>query len=99
MTFGCFNNPAKLSPPALAGFAAVLRRVPGSRLVLKYKGVEIYLLDETSLMHTRTLKSIDGCVTIAKCKQAGLQRVVLEESAEHIVISPVSEFAALLNAL
>jgi hypothetical protein len=28
-----------------------------------------------------------------------LQRVVLEESAEHIVISPVSEFAALLNAL
>jgi threonine synthase len=40
--------------------------------------VEIYLLDETSLMHTRTLKSIDGCVTIAKCKQAGLERVVLE---------------------
>jgi threonine synthase len=45
---------------------------------LKYKGVEIYLLDETSLMYTRTLKSIDGCVTTAKCKQMGLDKVVLE---------------------
>ncbi|MGB7727900.1 MAG: pyridoxal-phosphate dependent enzyme [Candidatus Acidiferrum sp.] len=45
---------------------------------LNYKGVEIYLLDETSLMYTRTLKSIDGCVTTAKCKQAGLDKVVLE---------------------
>jgi threonine synthase len=52
----------------------------GARIfsLLKYKGVEIYLLDETSLMHTKTLKSIDGCVTTAKCKQAGLDRVVLE---------------------
>lgn len=52
----------------------------GARIffLLKYKGVEIYLLDETSLMHTRTLKSIDGCVTTAKCKQAGLEKVVLE---------------------
>jgi len=52
----------------------------GARIfrLLKYKGVEIYLLDETSLMHTRTLKSIDGCVTTAKCKLAGLEKVVLE---------------------
>lgn len=52
----------------------------GSRIfsLLKYKGVEIFVLDETSLMHTRTLKSIDGCVTIARCKQAGYERVVLE---------------------
>jgi threonine synthase len=52
----------------------------GARIffLLDYKGVEIYLLDETSLMHTRTLKSIDGCVTTAKCKQAGLDKVVLE---------------------
>jgi predicted O-linked N-acetylglucosamine transferase (SPINDLY family) len=29
-----------LSPPALAAFAAVLKRVPGSRLLLKYRGLE-----------------------------------------------------------
>jgi predicted O-linked N-acetylglucosamine transferase (SPINDLY family) len=40
VTFGCFNNPAKLSPPALAAFADVLRRVPRSRLVLQYRGLD-----------------------------------------------------------
>jgi hypothetical protein len=52
----------------------------GSRIfsLLTYKGVEIFALDETSLMHTNTLKSIDGCVTTARCKLAGYERVVLE---------------------
>ena len=52
----------------------------GSRILplLRYKGVEIHILDETSLMHTRTLKAIDGCVTSARCKLAGLERVALE---------------------
>lgn len=52
----------------------------GARIfsLLKYKGVEIVVLDETSLMHTNTLKSIDGCVTTARCKLAGYDRVVLE---------------------
>ncbi len=52
----------------------------GARIffLLKYKGVEIFALDETSLMHTKTLKSIDGCVTTARCKLAGYDRVVLE---------------------
>jgi hypothetical protein len=52
----------------------------GSRIfsLLRYRGVDIYTLDETSLMHTRTLKAIDGCVTTAKCKVAGLSRVALE---------------------
>jgi predicted O-linked N-acetylglucosamine transferase (SPINDLY family) len=40
VTFGCFNNPAKLSPPALSAFAAVLRRVPDSRLLLQYRGLD-----------------------------------------------------------
>jgi predicted O-linked N-acetylglucosamine transferase (SPINDLY family) len=34
LTFGCLNNPGKASPTAIALWAAVLRRVPGSRLLL-----------------------------------------------------------------
>lgn len=33
---GLFNNVAKISPSALAAYAAILRRVPESRLILKY---------------------------------------------------------------
>ncbi len=36
VTFGCFNNPAKLSPSTLSTWASVMRAVPGSRLLLKY---------------------------------------------------------------
>lgn len=52
----------------------------GSRIffLLEYKGVEIFAMDETSLMHTNTLKSIDGCITTARCKLAGYDRVVME---------------------
>jgi threonine synthase len=52
----------------------------GARIVplVRYRGVDIWLMDETSYMHTKTLKSIDGCVTTAKCKLAGIDRVVLE---------------------
>ena len=52
----------------------------GARIfpLLNYKGIEIHLQDETSLMRTRTLKSIDGCVSIARCKQKGYDRVVFE---------------------
>ena len=35
VTFGCFNNLAKITPPTIAAWARVLTRVPGSRLVLK----------------------------------------------------------------
>jgi len=45
---------------------------------LTYKGVEIFISDETSLMHTKTLKSIDGCITTARCKLNGYERVVFE---------------------
>jgi predicted O-linked N-acetylglucosamine transferase (SPINDLY family) len=40
VTFGCFNNPAKLSQPALEAFAAILRRLPDARLLLKYRGLD-----------------------------------------------------------
>jgi len=45
---------------------------------MSYKGVEIHILDETSFMHTKTLKSIDGCITTAKCKMNGYDRVIFE---------------------
>jgi predicted O-linked N-acetylglucosamine transferase (SPINDLY family) len=35
VTFGCFNNLAKLAPPVIALWAAVLQAVSGSRLMLK----------------------------------------------------------------
>jgi protein O-GlcNAc transferase len=34
VTFGCFNSAQKISPPALEAWAAILLRLPGSRLVL-----------------------------------------------------------------
>jgi threonine synthase len=52
----------------------------GARIfpLFMYKGVEIHILDETSLMHTNTIKSIDGCITIARCKLKNYDRVVFE---------------------
>ena len=52
----------------------------GARIfpLLAYKGVAIFISDETSLMYTKTLKSIDGCITTAKCKLNGYERVVFE---------------------
>ncbi len=37
ITFGCFNNPAKLSRAAFAAWGEILRRLPDSRLIFKYK--------------------------------------------------------------
>ncbi len=52
----------------------------GTRIfrLLRYKGVDVHIFDETSLMHTRTLKSIDGCITIARCRFYGHHRVFFE---------------------
>ena len=52
----------------------------GARIVrlFEYRGVEIHVLDETSLMHTGSLKSIDGCVTAARCGMADRRAVAFE---------------------
>jgi len=39
VTFGCFNNLPKVTPKALEIWAQILRRVPGSRLILKASGL------------------------------------------------------------
>jgi hypothetical protein len=55
----------------------------GARIfhLFSHKGVDIHVLDETSAMHTGTLKSTDGCITIAKCKSKGYERIVFESGA------------------
>jgi predicted O-linked N-acetylglucosamine transferase (SPINDLY family) len=40
ITFGCFNNPAKFASSTLDAWAAILRRLPESRLLLKYGGLD-----------------------------------------------------------
>lgn len=49
--------------------------------LLTFQGVDVHILDESSLMHTGTLKSIDGCISAAKCKLRGYKRVVFESGA------------------
>jgi protein O-GlcNAc transferase len=40
VTFGCFNNAAKYSPRLLETWAAILSRIPRSRLLLKANGID-----------------------------------------------------------
>ena len=35
ITFGCFNNLAKVTPPVIATWCEIMHRLPGSRLVMK----------------------------------------------------------------
>ena len=40
ITFGSFNNPAKLSGAVIESYGRILTRVPGSKLLLKFRGLE-----------------------------------------------------------
>jgi predicted O-linked N-acetylglucosamine transferase (SPINDLY family) len=40
VTFGSFNNPAKITPQVIETWAQVLQRLDRARLVLKYKGLD-----------------------------------------------------------
>ncbi|UUX51357.1 hypothetical protein NUH88_06585 [Nisaea acidiphila] len=40
VTFGCFNNPAKLTDDTLGLWSAVMEAVPASRLLLSYRGFD-----------------------------------------------------------
>jgi protein O-GlcNAc transferase len=40
ITFGCFNNPRKITRDAVALWAAILHLVPESRLLLKFRGLD-----------------------------------------------------------
>lgn len=55
----------------------------GARIfpLFSHRGVDVHVLDETSAMHTGTLKSTDGCITIAKCKSKGYESIVFESGA------------------
>lgn len=49
ITFGCFNNPAKLSRAAFAAWGEILRSLPGSRLIFKYKTFDSPMVKERVL--------------------------------------------------
>jgi len=46
-----------------------------------YKGVRIFVMDESTKMETGTYKSLDGCLTTAICKQNGEARIAFSSGA------------------
>lgn len=58
VTFGCFNNLAKIQPPVVARWAEILRRLPTSRLLLKTKAFG----DPSTVRHFQALFAAEGIV-------------------------------------
>ena len=56
LTFGCFNNIAKLTPKVIAVWAKVLHAIPDARLLLKSRGFD----DEIVRSHFRSLFAENG---------------------------------------
>jgi protein O-GlcNAc transferase len=56
VTFSSFNFQAKINPPLIAVWARILRRLPGSRLLLQYRG----LGDADTQAHFRRLFTEQG---------------------------------------
>lgn len=56
ITFGSFNNPAKISPGLIAAWAEILKKAPSSRLVMK----NIYLGDAWLCRHISALFEARG---------------------------------------
>lgn len=52
ITFGCFNNPAKLSSSSFAAWAAILKAVPSSKILFKYKTFS------TAIVQQRVLEAL-----------------------------------------
>lgn len=71
VTFGCLNNPAKLNDGVIQLFATVLERVPTSRLLFRFRG-----LDDAAV----------SVPIAAKFKKQGIdpQRLVFEGQASHV---------------
>ena len=46
-----------------------------------WRGVNLKLLDESSLMASGTYKSLDGCLSTALCRKEGIQRAVFSSGA------------------
>jgi threonine synthase len=46
-----------------------------------WRGVNLKLLDESSLMASGTYKSLDGCLSTALCRKEGIRRVVFSSGA------------------
>ncbi|NQU55880.1 MAG: tetratricopeptide repeat protein [Rhodospirillales bacterium] len=70
VTFGCFNNPAKINDEVLTAWADILKSVANSRLFLKYKGID----DDFS--NRRIVAALTG-------RGVERSRVILEGGATH----------------
>ena len=70
VTFGSFNNPVKLNPAVLESWAAILARVPGAQLLIKFRHLE----GGGAAAHLRAAAAAAGIAA---------ERLVLEGASPH----------------